>query len=116
MQKVLTVRAQNPEFVFKLRRKLSAAKRGAVTAAIKQSPLYCRSYKQHGTVWYELRSSRNLQLTKTPDAALYVKSDYIYLMRKSKFAPLWKDLDALRRCIEKDLVFITKGIFYACEP
>lgn len=116
MQKVLTVRSQNPEFVFKLKRKLTSAKRKAVIGAIKRSPLYHKSYKQYGAVWFELRSKKNQHPLRTPDATLTVKSDYIYIMRKSKFDPLWKDLSHLRKCIEKDVTFVMKGVFYSYEP
>ena len=103
------------EYVFKFIHTLSSRKRRMIVDAIKTSPHYHRNYRRYGITWYELRSPRNQDRRDPPDATLFIETDFVYVMRKSKSVPMWKALASLQERIQDDLVFIAAGVYYACR-
>lgn len=113
MNKNSPVKFQGCEYVFKFKKKLSSRRKHNVIAAIVKSPLFYRKYKQDGNTWYELRSAKNHNLQKAPDATLLLSTDFVYVMRKSKAVPKWQNLDGLKDTIEGDLDFFMVGDFFS---
>lgn len=102
------------EYVFKFQKKISPHKTIGIIEVIKKHPMFHRSYKRYGNIWYELRSEKNPNHQKPPEATLLISTDFVYLMRKAKSPTIWHNLGGLRDFIQDDLDFICEGTFYSC--